>query len=704
VIKINNKETMNYNYFKKNVLLLMVGGLIGTASIQAQVQSVLKVGDNPYTISDKAALDIESVTKGILPPRMTLAQRDAIVKPPAGLLVWCTNSNVTTEPATGELCVSLGEDKGWVPFTFLTDPRLMTYKKTDTDTGKRPVKLSETSATINGKLLSSPGSNPTESGFLVKEVVSNDFGTLPLLDAVGAVSGNTVKVAITPTATVANGAIAGTVILSSTANPYFIRSYAKTALGIGYGNTILFNLAAPKLLLTSPITGKDGSLLEPIFNATITVNAGTPTGKIVDFGYCVAATANPTTQISLKDEKVDPNDALSVTKLAQLEKDLAPDFLTANATVSLSVTDYVPTVTTTTYVRFYAKDSDGVITYSNEVSFVPGANPVTGGTAIATYKSTGDPTATFKIGAVSTATFPVTYTVTRKGTYAAITPGTPLGNTKGLALATVPAGSFAATGDQTITFSLASGSATPTTALSGASFPIPGVTTAPTTGLIAIGTLTGGNAICNGLYDLSSPTPVTSTTGKVWMDRNLGASRAATSSTDFNAYGCLFQWGRGNDGHASITWTTGTAGTVVNSTTTTLSVTDTPANALYIRTNAAPNDWRSSKNDLLWQGVAGINNPCPTGYRVPTDAEITTEVGAYTITNAATAYTSPLKFVVAGNRDRVNGSLLDTGANGFYWSSSVSGTNASFRFILSGSTFSTADVRSYALSLRCLKD
>ena len=49
---------------------------------------------------------------------------------------------------------------------------------------------------------------------------------------------------------------------------------------------------------------------------------------------------------------------------------------------------------------------------------------------------------------------------------------------------------------------------------------------------------------------------VTSTTGQVWMDRNLGASRVATSSTDSAAYGDLYQWGRGTDGHEKRTSST----------------------------------------------------------------------------------------------------------------------------------------------------
>ena len=55
-------------------------------------------------------------------------------------------------------------------------------------------------------------------------------------------------------------------------------------------------------------------------------------------------------------------------------------------------------------------------------------------------------------------------------------------------------------------------------------------------------------------------------TGKTWMDRNLGASRAATSSKDSEAYGDLYQWGRAADGHQKRN----------SATTRKLSSTDTP--------------------------------------------------------------------------------------------------------------------------------
>lgn len=53
---------------------------------------------------------------------------------------------------------------------------------------------------------------------------------------------------------------------------------------------------------------------------------------------------------------------------------------------------------------------------------------------------------------------------------------------------------------------------------------------------------------CNGsIFSWNNVT--NATTGKVWMDRNLGASQVATSSTDANSYGDLYQWGRAKDGH-----------------------------------------------------------------------------------------------------------------------------------------------------------
>jgi len=44
-----------------------------------------------------AALDVNSTTKGFLPPRMTSADRNSISTPVAGLLIWCSNCGVSGE-------------------------------------------------------------------------------------------------------------------------------------------------------------------------------------------------------------------------------------------------------------------------------------------------------------------------------------------------------------------------------------------------------------------------------------------------------------------------------------------------------------------------------------------------------------------------------------------------------------------------------
>lgn len=45
-----------------------------------------------------AELDVTATNKGFLPPRMTMAQRDSIVSPATGLIIFCTNCTPKGEP------------------------------------------------------------------------------------------------------------------------------------------------------------------------------------------------------------------------------------------------------------------------------------------------------------------------------------------------------------------------------------------------------------------------------------------------------------------------------------------------------------------------------------------------------------------------------------------------------------------------------
>jgi hypothetical protein len=185
-----------------------------------------------------------------------------------------------------------------------------------------------------------------------------------------------------------------------------------------------------------------------------------------------------------------------------------------------------------------------------------------------------------------------------------------------------------------------------------------------------------------------------SSTGKTWMDRNLGASQVATSSTDANSYGDLYQWGRGSDGHQCRT----------SVTTSTLSSGDQPGNGNFITTTSSPYDWRSTANTNLWQGVNAVNNPCPSLYRLPTEAEIDAERLSWSTNNAAGAFASPLQLPVAGGRDVSGGLLFSVGSEGRYWSSTVDGTGTRILGFFSGDAAMGAYYRAYGLSVRCLKD
>jgi hypothetical protein len=65
------------------------------ASNKVSAQAVLKVGTNLNSIETKAVLEIESTTKGFLPPRMTNAQLSAMGNV-EGMIAWCTDCSSTS--------------------------------------------------------------------------------------------------------------------------------------------------------------------------------------------------------------------------------------------------------------------------------------------------------------------------------------------------------------------------------------------------------------------------------------------------------------------------------------------------------------------------------------------------------------------------------------------------------------------------------
>ena len=190
-------------------------------------------------------------------------------------------------------------------------------------------------------------------------------------------------------------------------------------------------------------------------------------------------------------------------------------------------------------------------------------------------------------------------------------------------------------------------------------------------------------------------------TAKVWLDRNLGASRVATAYNDSQSYGDYYQWGRAADGHQeSNSATTTTLATDINA---------TNANASFITNSSSPNDWASvdtngSLRSAEWSKTDG-SSICPVGYRVPTITELTAETttASTPVNDIATAFNNFLKLPSAGLRG-VAGSLAYQGTGGNFWSSSPNSNGSDRMYSATGSASTGLYGRAYGLSVRCLKN
>ncbi len=179
--------------------------------------------------------------------------------------------------------------------------------------------------------------------------------------------------------------------------------------------------------------------------------------------------------------------------------------------------------------------------------------------------------------------------------------------------------------------------------------------------------------------------PVTnSTTGRTWLNNNLGAeyanvdssnynaSQQATTSTDYLAYGSLFQWGRKADGHELMNWTDATTGAPEYNATSTQA--DDPSDSLFIKQR----DWRVNQDDTLWASESSANNVCPVGYRLPLNPngakdgenEWYQETRTWSSQDNAGALSSDLKLTAGGLR-WTNGGLYYVEQDGIYWNGSV---------------------------------
>lgn len=190
---------------------------------------------------------------------------------------------------------------------------------------------------------------------------------------------------------------------------------------------------------------------------------------------------------------------------------------------------------------------------------------------------------------------------------------------------------------------------------------------------------------------------VQSLTGRLWLDRNLGASRRATSWDDIDAYGDYYQWGRSADGHqlrqsATRTDRSGSS------------------NAGHSDMIVGAFQWLLENDQGLWNANTRSNLPAPSGWHVPTTQEWMQEVSTWPFNDDVNAFESVLKIPVAGYRHENVGELMQVGSEGHYWTATSVGNGShadSFAFRNQDSGFpgnNASHVTMRALSVRLIKD
>ncbi|MBE8190407.1 MAG: hypothetical protein HAW58_06085, partial [Candidatus Thioglobus sp.] len=173
----------------------------------------------------------------------------------------------------------------------------------------------------------------------------------------------------------------------------------------------------------------------------------------------------------------------------------------------------------------------------------------------------------------------------------------------------------------------------------------------------------------------------------VWMDRNLGAIREATSADDADGFGGYYQWGRATDQHQlrnSITRSTQENNI-------------TPSHSQFI---TGFDDWVATVDDdgsqrqEFWGKIDGLGI-CPAGFKVPTIENFRTENSDNW--NNSTAFASNLKLPNAGFR--ANTGTLNTSESANYWM--IDGQN--LQIGMSGSSVVNAS-KAQGSQVRCIRE
>jgi hypothetical protein len=181
-----------------------------------------------------------------------------------------------------------------------------------------------------------------------------------------------------------------------------------------------------------------------------------------------------------------------------------------------------------------------------------------------------------------------------------------------------------------------------------------------------------------------------SSTGKVWLDRNMGAGAACTPSGSSECWGDYYQWGRSADGHESQD--------------STMSNQRIAFNTLSDKFINATDDWATGDDgggarQSMWFDGSGVNI-CPVGYNVPTQEELGAE---FALRDDAFLQSFPLSGI--RNYDWQMGNVGNSGSWGYVWSREQDDGNdaKSIVFNYSKSAMEYLFHRNKGMGVRCVR-
>ena len=178
----------------------------GNDANSKSIYNIKSISIGSPDIDTSAALAISSANQGLLPPRMSEVQRDAIYNPAAGLMVWCTdcglNGLLSFYDGSVWKDVQFSNPSGTVP-TVSTDP-ITTF--------------GFSSATVGGSVTLNGGAQVQAKGICYSKTPNpntTDF--------------------VTPTDT-GNGSMSYVLTNLDSNTTYYVRAFAQNQNGTGYGS------------------------------------------------------------------------------------------------------------------------------------------------------------------------------------------------------------------------------------------------------------------------------------------------------------------------------------------------------------------------------------------------------------------------------------------------------------------------------------